>query len=73
MRVRNFLVLVSHTFFGTLISGLHCREDVNTYRPIAVLLTIAQDFQRFIFEQFNAYFNENEFLYSHQSVIDTNV
>ena len=23
-RVRNFLVLVSHTFFGTHISGLHC-------------------------------------------------
>ena len=53
--------------------GDTCREDVNTYRPIAVLLTIAQDFQRFIFEQFNAYFNENEFLYSHQSTIDTNV
>ena len=24
-RVRNFLVLVSHAFFGTHISGLHCR------------------------------------------------
>ena len=23
-RVRNFLVLVSHAFFGTHISGLHC-------------------------------------------------
>ena len=26
-RVRNFLVLVSHAFFGTHISGLHCTGD----------------------------------------------
>ena len=31
MRVRNFLVLVSHAFFGTLISGLHCNcFSINT-------------------------------------------
>ena len=43
------------------------REDVNNYSPISVLPTIARVFQRLIFEQLYAYFNENKFLYSHQS------
>ena len=43
------------------------RDDLNNYRPISVLPTIARVFERLIFEQLYAYFNENEFLYSHQS------
>ena len=30
-RVRNFLVLVSHTFFGKLISGLHCSPALEAF------------------------------------------
>ena len=42
------------------------REDLNNYRPITVLPTIARVFERLIYDQLYAYFTENSLLGSQQ-------
>ena len=43
------------------------RNEPNNYRPISVLPTIAQLFERLIFKQVYSYFSDNKLIYSHQS------
>ena len=42
------------------------REDLNNYRPITVLSTIARIFERLIYDQLYAYFTKNKLLESQQ-------
>ena len=42
-------------------------SNANNYRPISVLPTIAQIFERLIFHQLYTYVNENNILYTYQS------
>ena len=42
------------------------REDLNNYRPISVLPTVARVFERLIYEQLHNYFAENKLLSNEQ-------
>ena len=42
------------------------REDLNNYRPISVLPTVARVFERLIYEQLYNYFAENKLLSNEQ-------
>ena len=42
------------------------REDLNNYRPISVLPTVAKVFERLIYEQLQNYFAENKLLSNEQ-------
>ena len=38
------------------------KEDLNNYRPISVLATVARIFEKLLYEQFYQYFTDNEIL-----------
>ena len=42
-------------------------EDRSNYRPISVLPVVSRLFEKAIFNQLNAYFEDNKLLFSHQS------
>ena len=42
-------------------------EDRSNYRPISVLPVVSHLFEKTIFDQLNAYFEDNKFFFSHQS------
>ena len=42
-------------------------EDSSNYRPISVLPVVSRLFEKTIFDQLNAYFEDNELFFSHQS------
>jgi len=51
----------------TPIHKANCKDDVNNYRPISVLPSVAKIFERIVFNQLYDYLNKNGLLSSSQS------
>ena len=43
------------------------KNDLNNYRPISVIPTVAKIFEKLVYDQLFSYFNDNKLLTSHQS------
>ena len=71
MRIHNIpkkSLKLSKDIISNSLAGIKgdSREDLNNYRPITVLPTIARVFERLIYDQLYAYFTKNSLLGSQQ-------